>query len=86
MSGAEFMEHWEDYQHAPWGPMRDLIHAAMQTQAIANYAGKSLKEGVRVELDQSVMDLRYQLEKMLHPDKFVDNDPDPAAYFNHVNK
>jgi hypothetical protein len=84
MSAEEFDDHWRDYCENPWGPMRDLIHTAMQVQATANYAGKVRKDDIVFK--DSVLALSYYMAQLLDPEKYKDPEPDPAAYFSQFKK
>lgn len=71
MSAAEFEDHWQDYQHSPWGERRGDIQAALISQTIANYAGKVRKDAAPIK------DFLLDFDREPTPDA----EPDPAAFF-----
>lgn len=56
MSSAEFGDHWLDWVYAPWGDRRADIHAALVCKTVADYAGKTLKEGHETKLEHFLLD------------------------------
>lgn len=73
MSAQEFGLWLAYYKRNPWGEERADLRAAITTAAIANYAGKSLKDGTSV----SPAEFMPFLEKEDEPT----DSPDPFAHF-----
>jgi hypothetical protein len=75
MSAEEFAMHWAAYRRRPWGAELEEITAAMIQATITRMAGKTMPEGVSVELS----------EFLPFTPKAPKPEPDPGLFAARVN-
>jgi hypothetical protein len=75
MSVTEYLMWRDEYARAPWGEERADLQAAVISQTVANFAGRSIKGDEGAKLSEFILDFSGSKE----PD--VEIDPDPMEHF-----